>query len=568
MNRLVSVIDLPVGSTPGWEVKKHDGDEDLRSVSESFVLCQSLRQSRDRWLSFFPKFSSRSRGGKSSDISPPAHTIQNRGRCDLEVGPHIFSGTAFSEVHYLSSQPQSQAPQSYQSYQSTSSGNNSPWTSYGDAYSTNAPQTHTPQSSDTQSSAPLLSSLSSVTIITPALIHQVNSAASSNPTLANLLQLAAAGKASPDQLQTLGLLIQSLAHSPAVMSQNAMPQSSYLPPPAKEFDLVFEFQETSSERWILPRGPALCERKIDSSVTDAAYDIIITTCLSSTSDSTVTAAPIDDKGEVVTFRLIKAPLPVWDMVSRWVGGEEKMKESRVIFDQLIKNRPHRSYLAHQLSPGSLLTQLQNANTSPHAMKSLRPGQSSGSRSRRKPAQRKPSTVTPPVNPPAVSPMQGIHPNPLLFAPSTGYLVPATSSASVPAPAPTPTPLSVSVPAPQPQPKPPKRPRVTTPRPVAQLPQIRCMSCSQTDVPLILGGRFCRPCVDGGKANLEIPSARYPAPSRSYYPTANYQHSIHPLQPFVPPSSSTYRASPLGTNRVASPNTTSTPIHHEPQEPTN
>lgn len=48
-------------------------------------------------------------------------------------------------------------------------------------------------------------------------------------------------------------------------------------------------------------------------------------------------------------------------------------------------------------------------------------------------------------------------------------------------------------------------------------QIRCISCSQTDVPLILGGRkhssiflflpdctyifsgFCRPCVDGGKA---------------------------------------------------------------------
>ncbi len=160
--------------------------------------------------------------------------------------PHIFSGTTFSEVHYLSSQPPSQAPQSYQPYQSTSSGNNSSWTSYGNTYSTNAPQAP-PQPHESQSSAPLLSSLSSVTIITPALIHQVNSAASSNPTLANLLQLAAAGKASPDQLQTLGLLIQSLAHSPAVMSQNAIPPPSYPPAPAKEFDLVFEFQETSSE---------------------------------------------------------------------------------------------------------------------------------------------------------------------------------------------------------------------------------------------------------------------------------------------------------------------------------
>ncbi|KAK0466459.1 uncharacterized protein EV420DRAFT_831383, partial [Desarmillaria tabescens] len=566
MNRLVSVIDLPVGSTPGWEVEKQDGDEDIKSVSESFVLCQSLRQSRDRWLSFFPKFSSRSRGGKSSDISPPAHTIQSRGQCDLEVGPHIFPGTAFSEVHYLSSQPQSQTPQSYQS---ASSSNSSHWASCGNTYSTNAAQTPPPQTNDPQSSAPLLSSLSSVTIITPALIHQVNSAASSNPTLANLLQLAAAGKASPDQLQTLGLLIQSLAHSPAVMSQNAMPQPSYTPLPAKEFDLVFEFQETSSERWILPRGPALCERKIDSSVKDAAYDIIITTCLSPTSDSTVTATPIDDKGEVVTFRLIKAPLPVWDMVSRWVGGEEKMKENRIILEQLIKNRPHRSYLAHQLSPGSLLTQLQNANTSPYAMKLLKPGQTSGSRTRRKPAQRKPSAsaVTPPVNPPAVSPMQGIHPNPLLSALSTAPSVTAPSSASVPVPV-VPTTLPASAPAPAPQPKPPKRPRVTTPRPVAQLPQIRCMSCGQTDVPLILGGRFCRPCVDGGKANLEIPSARYPAPSPLILSYCHYQHSIHPLQPFVPPSSSTYRASQLGTNSVTSSNTTSTPMHHEPQESTN
>ncbi|KAK0505617.1 hypothetical protein EDD18DRAFT_1097142, partial [Armillaria luteobubalina] len=456
MNRLVSVIDLPVGNTPGWEVEKQDGDEDLKSVSESFVLCQSLRQSRDRWLSFFPKFSSRSRGGKTSDISPPAHTIQSRGRCDLEVGPHIFPGTTFSEVHYLSSQPTSQVPQSYQPYQSTSSGNNSSWTSYGNSYSTNAPQA-SPQPNESQSSAPLLSSLSSVTIITPALIHQVNSAASSNPTLANLLQLAAAGKASPDQLQTLGLLIQSLAHSPAVMSQNAISSPSYPPAPTKEFDLVFEFQETSSERWILPRGPALCERKIDSSVTDAAYDITITTCLAPTSDSTVAATPVEEKAEVVTFRLIKAPLPVWDVVSRWVGGEEKMKESRVILDQLMKNRPPRSYLGLQLSPGSLLTQLQNVNTSPYAMKSLKPGQSSGSRPRRKPAQRKPSTVTTPAVPATLSSLQGIHPNPLLSASSTAPSVPAPSSASTPAPVSVPAPAPTSLPAPALQPKPPKRP---------------------------------------------------------------------------------------------------------------
>ena len=47
--------------------------------------------------------------------------------------------------------------------------------------------------------------------VTPALIAQVNLAASSDPTLQNLLQVAAAGKASVDQLRSLGVFIQTLA---------------------------------------------------------------------------------------------------------------------------------------------------------------------------------------------------------------------------------------------------------------------------------------------------------------------------------------------------------------------
>lgn len=62
--------------------------------------------------------------------------------------------------------------------------------------------------------------------VTPALIAQVNDAAASNPTLHNLLQVAASGEASMDQLKTLGFFIQSLA---------AAQQQSPPPPPTANF---------------------------------------------------------------------------------------------------------------------------------------------------------------------------------------------------------------------------------------------------------------------------------------------------------------------------------------------
>lgn len=223
---------------------------------------------------------------------------------------------------------------------------------YGQRSATPVP---VPTSSDSSSSAPLLSSLTAVTTITPSLINQVNQAAASNPTLANLLQLAAAGKATPEQLKTLGLLIQvnpsrnfpllltlfqslaapEVAAASASTSAPTASTSQPLPPPSseasvKEFDLVLQFQETSSDRWIIPRGPAVCERIIDSRVSDAAYDILFTASLSL---SNATQQPSE---EIVTLRFRHAPLSVWDSVNRWIGGEEKMKENKRLLDQLVR----------------------------------------------------------------------------------------------------------------------------------------------------------------------------------------------------------------------------------------
>ncbi len=94
-------------------------------------------------------------------------------------------------------------------------------------------------------------------IITPSLISQVNAAAAADPIFSNLLQLAAAKTATEDQLQTLGLLIQSLAaidHAKKIAAAASLPVSSVLPvnynqpppvqTPSKPFDLVIEFRET------------------------------------------------------------------------------------------------------------------------------------------------------------------------------------------------------------------------------------------------------------------------------------------------------------------------------------
>lgn len=331
--------------------------------------------------STFSRFSTKTRPGKGADPAPPPHTIQTRGKCDLEIGPHIFPDTVFYEVHYLpsNSTPASTPAYGYQPPNATGSSWQST-TPYSGSYSPYArAPVRTPQAraretytSSTQatpsvpnSSTPLISSLDTVTTITPALINQVNAAASSNPTLANLLQLAAAGKASPEQLKTLGLLIQSLAtpenthvlppalteqttqaHVPTFTPAHVPP--TYIPPPIKDFDIVIEFSESSSERWVFPRGLATCERILDAPSVDATYHTIIKARLpfdvptapatsSGTSRGAASASdmPQDVLPYVVKFRLRKAPLAVWDTISRWVGGEEKIHQNRKLLEAMV-----------------------------------------------------------------------------------------------------------------------------------------------------------------------------------------------------------------------------------------
>ncbi|KAG5353659.1 hypothetical protein C0989_003796 [Termitomyces sp. Mn162] len=500
MNRTATTpIVLPFGSKPGWELERgEEFDKDKRSISESCVLIQALRQSRDKWLySAFPRFSSRVRGGKATDPAPP-HTIQTRGKCDLEIGPHIFTDTIFYEVHYLPPQPSSVGLTS----QLTTTGSWQTQTSYAAPSQSSIVPTNT-----AKSSTPLASNLTSVTTITPALINQVNSAASSNPTLANLLQLAAAGLATSDQLKTLGLLIQSLATSEINQAvPSSLAATPTLPPlptvtpiaPVKEFDLVLEFRENPNERWVFPRGLVTCERTTKLPAVNASSRTVIKTCLPSSNLVTPeiipmpgqagpSVSPMVEVPQVVTFILEKTPLAVWDTISRWAGNQEKMQENKVKLDAM-KPTEH-VYLGYRLSEGPLLNQLQIASAPTYTMKSLKTVTTTAMRAKRKVTSR-PKAATQQID-------QRLQDTAPIDKPPTKR----------------------------------KRTSHQTERPLPT--PIQCVSCKNQDVPLILGGRFCRPCVEAGHTTTITPLVQSYKSSSSNPPSS---------MPSIPPSTNETTAS--------------------------
>ncbi|KJA25845.1 hypothetical protein HYPSUDRAFT_37334 [Hypholoma sublateritium FD-334 SS-4] len=502
-------VMLPVGGEPFWDQEdseENDQGKNLKSISESFVLLKSLKQSRDRWLhSTFPKFSTKTRGHKAPEIVQPPHTIQPRGRCDIEIGPHLFPDTILYEVNYLSSDvpstssaPVSNTP-SNPYWQSTAPyGHSYRYATPGSAQQTTSIPTPTPVSATNtipsgstpaQSErvpTPLITSLSAVSIITPSLISQVNAAAAADPIFSNLLQLAAAKTATEDQLQTLGLLIQSLAaidHAKKIAAAASLqvPVSSELPvtynqpppiqTPVRPFDLVLEFRETPGDRWLFPRGTVCIERLTTTNNVINNGDILITICLSN--DGKVCVALDEQVVEetnqansglyTATLRLKEPPTHIWDNLIRWIGGDEKNALCKRRLEDLVQ--PKRLYLGLRLPPGSLATQLQAACGPSYSMRPVRQGPAPQPRAR----QRKP------------------------YSEKKGAIKVVTGE-------------TISA----------KKARGSTSKAPA-LP-IQCVSCKQTDVPLILGGRYCRPCVDSGKHNLATPKA--PLVSESSQPIAD------------------------------------------------
>ncbi len=194
-------------------------------------------------------------------------------------------------------------------------------------------------------------------IVTPTLISQVNAAAESNPTLSKLLHTAAAGRATPEELRTLGLLTRSVgigvdpppppAPAPPAPAPSQVPEqpAPLIPPePVKEFDLVIEFQERLSDKWVFPRGFVSIEVQQPITSLSSRFDVSMNVALPFSTASGSLAAekgtqlesvPVHQPSRVVTFRWVAVHQGVHELLMRWAGGESKIIRNRQILDDLV-----------------------------------------------------------------------------------------------------------------------------------------------------------------------------------------------------------------------------------------
>jgi hypothetical protein len=231
---------------------------------------------------------------------------------------------------------------------------------------------------------------------------------------------------------------------------------------------------------------------------------------------------------------------LWDSFNRWAGGEEQMKESKRILNQLKQTQLRETHLAYHLPTGTLLDQLRAATSSPYPSKSLKPSAAAPGRPRRV---RRAGPKEPPAQniiladatssakpSPALSTVVGtttksakrkrhlaetdnlnaamdlaaaitgaassVRYSPTHTAPSPSLLTPSILPAATTA---TSTSSLTSIPVLKKQKK-----RMFTTMISRPAPEIKCGSCQATEVPLLMGGRFCRPCVDAGRATVDIP----------------------------------------------------------------
>ncbi|CAK5264526.1 unnamed protein product [Mycena citricolor] len=392
-------------------------------------------------------------------------------RCTMEIGPHSFLETSFSEVQY-----------SWQSAPPTH-----PYHPYYGAHNPLPAPAHPPSN-----------------VMPPSLFDRVHAAAVSNPLLANQLALAANGRATEAQMQTLGLLIQSIADSPHVAPYSASPAApqtyGYPPPqppvpvPTKEFDIIFNFKESLHDKSLLPRKLATCDKVEGPHLgVNEVCDVLLRILLDPPTKVSTEPGTERPTPQVVTIWLRQPHEGIWDMLRLWIGGEEKIRENAIALDELEvvsllsalsdivsdsnpQKKTKRVYLKNRSSDTALIAQLRTAGSNPaHAMKLIKPTKWAA-RAKRK-LQPRPQPPVPVIANEAPAPSV------------LSFNIPPTAPAStVPQRRPSETPLPEA-----------KRSHLSKPGSSQPPVTIRCLSCLQTDVPLILGGRFCRPCVDSGRA---------------------------------------------------------------------
>ncbi|EJD03633.1 uncharacterized protein FOMMEDRAFT_27563 [Fomitiporia mediterranea MF3/22] len=383
---------IPVGDAPGWE-EDGDSENELNDILESSAIYHSLRQSRNAWLTtVFPKFTSKSKAKGQKDVVQPPHNLRFVAKCDIEIGPHVFPETSVYEVHYLP-EPSPYTTGTFPTYQQTTT-YSYPMTGYNPYV---GPSTQASSSASVPSDLPPPLPEPSLDV-TPALIAQVNEAAATNPTLHNLLQIAAAGEASMDQLRTLGFFIQSLAaaqqQAPVLMppttnflgNQPATPTSAfaqasqYSPPHTapKKSALVLEFRENHTERFIVPREIIACEQEIPNTET-FRKDIVFYTFVPFLNDEAKFKAFLASNkadGTPSVIRFLGVSDALWESIRNWVNEEAKRSDAWESFYDKTEVSDPRTYLQYRIPNGELLSQLKAACSNGYTMKSIKPSTAS------------------------------------------------------------------------------------------------------------------------------------------------------------------------------------------------
>ncbi|KAI5121171.1 hypothetical protein M0805_007168 [Coniferiporia weirii] len=424
------MLKLPVGDTPNWETSTSDDDSLLlSSAPQSLAIHHSLRQSRNTWFTgIFPKFSSKAKGKARADVQqPPAHNLKLVAKADVEIGPHVFQDTTFYEAHYFPEPSQHTVGMS-SSFPPSSSVLQPSHGQHSYSFPQSGPYGSTVSSAPTSLAAPgsTTSSLDSTVEVTPALIAQVNDAASSNPTLQNLLQSAAMGRASIEQLQTLGLLIQTLAAqhriSPQIPSTNFLDNPSGIPsssaisqasqgsrrPSVKKPDFIIEFRENHNDRFVLPQEIVACEQAYPPGSLTGRRDIILYTFVPFINTKVGhEVGPQAPSGTATRIRIRNATDALWESIWSWVNDAAKEPNARSVFYEKeslqppmsselrqltsikqAKNPIQRTYLQHRLPEGDLLTQLRTASDNGYTMKSIMPSAPTQSTKPKRPRPRK------------------------------------------------------------------------------------------------------------------------------------------------------------------------------------
>lgn len=301
-------------------------------------------------LHTFPKFSSKARGAKAPE-PPPPHTLMSKGKCNFVVGPHQFLDTLFYQVHYMQPSSATGALQTpsistaatpYSSYYANQATPVTPAT----PSATTAPASGSPDGQDLSQLKLGLGGGMEYTI-SADLVARIHHEASVNPIFATKFRLALDPNATQEQIRNFAF---ALPHLPGVLV-SGVPSSLTLSteqprlPPVREWDLVIEFNETPSDRWLIPRGTlASCTRLVNKgSSTLPDVSLTLRLPLSDTrpkppsgeeaGTSNKSSDPIPSHS--VKFTLRQASNAIYDLILNWIGGDDRNRENSAALAKIV-----------------------------------------------------------------------------------------------------------------------------------------------------------------------------------------------------------------------------------------